>query len=130
MELKGECWLWARAIDSHGYGAMWHDGGMRKAHRVIYEALVGQIPDGLVLDHLCRTSRCINPDHLEPVTHYENLHREARYYRQIRTHCTNGHEFCEQNTYWHPSGARLCRDCMRKSALKSMLKRKRLAVGA
>lgn len=68
------CWRWLGAhVD--GYGTIRHDHRNRVAHRVAYEALVGVIPDGLQLDHLCRTRDCVNPDHLEPVTASENTTR-------------------------------------------------------
>lgn len=65
------CWVWQRAINSHGYGRM----PSGSAHRGMYERHKGPIPDGLTLDHLCRVRACVNPDHLEPVTNAENLRR-------------------------------------------------------
>lgn len=75
---KGEgCWEWQAARDSNGYG-VFNKGegrGLDRAHRVAYELLVGAIPPGLVLDHLCRNKSCCNPGHLEPVTIGENIRR-------------------------------------------------------
>lgn len=74
----GGCWLWTAAVDpTTGYGKF-HIGPDQRtcgAHRFAYELLVGPIPDGLVLDHLCRVRHCVNPQHLEPVTVGENLRR-------------------------------------------------------
>jgi hypothetical protein len=67
------CWRWLGRFDANGYGRQ----GRRWAHRIVYELLVGPIPAGAVLDHLCRTKWCVNPDHLEPVTHAENCRRGA-----------------------------------------------------
>lgn len=69
-----ECWLW-HASTRGGYGQVRVGTRVRAAHLVIYELLRGPVPDGLVLDHLCRQPRCVNPDHLEPVTRGENVLR-------------------------------------------------------
>jgi hypothetical protein len=69
------CWIWQRAKMKAGYGETCVDGEVVYAHRVAYELFVGPIPDGLVLDHLCRVRECLNPAHLEPVTDMENRRR-------------------------------------------------------
>jgi hypothetical protein len=66
------CWIWGAGKDGHGYGQFWLDGREQAAHRVSYELFVGPIPEGLVIDHLCRTPACVNPSHIEPVTVLEN----------------------------------------------------------
>lgn len=73
-----ECWLWTGAKDRGGYGKFSRAGrgvSAAMAHRWSYEHLIGEIPAGLQLDHLCRTPACVNPWHLEPVTREENLAR-------------------------------------------------------
>jgi hypothetical protein len=106
------CWLWTAALTS-GYGA-W---GNRRAHRLVYEALVGPIPQGLQLDHLCRNRACVRPEHLEPVTQQVNLARgnglPARRARQ--TECIYGHPFDAANTLVTKFG-RVCRTCNREKA--------------
>lgn len=87
------CWLWTAALVK-GYGRFTSDVRQMGAHRWSYEALVGPIPEGLTLDHLCRNPRCVNPDHLEPVTQRENVARIPR-----KTHCPQGHPFTAENTY-------------------------------
>lgn len=91
-----------------------------RAHRVVYEQVVGPIPDGLVLDHLCRVRCCCNPDHLEPVTHIENIMRGAGTgaANAVKTHCKNGHEFTVENTYERPTGGRACRTCTNNNQRK------------
>src|SRR5208337_4315885 len=72
---KTPCWIWQRAKHPLGYGSSSGDGEDRIAHRMIYKRHRGPIPEGLELDHLCRQTSCVNPDHLEPVTHAENMRR-------------------------------------------------------
>ncbi len=72
------CWLFSGSKHKDGYGLVKVDGRTRKAHRVMYEDLVGPVPPGVELDHLCRTPACINPAHLEPVSHLENVRRGAQ----------------------------------------------------
>lgn len=69
------CWVWQRGLDKYGYGHVWADGKKQKAHRFYFERERGPIPNGLQLDHLCRTRACVNPDHLEPVTNKQNARR-------------------------------------------------------
>lgn len=110
---KNGCWLWIGALYQTGYGAVQLDGRMRGAHRAIYELLVGPVPEGLQLDHLCRVRHCVNPTHLEPVTIRENLLRGVGLpASQVkRTHCPKGHAYDEENTYTH-RGTRHCYACM------------------
>jgi hypothetical protein len=112
----GKCWVWTSALDFGGYPILWiGDGRSVRAHRFSYQLLVGPIPEGLTLDHLCRNKRCVNPAHLDPCTAGENARRSplAPYnVRATQTHCKRGHEFSEQNTMIH-HGRRECRECHR-----------------
>lgn len=112
------CWIWTGAEANGGYGAI--SGGPRvarwtaKAHRFFYEALVGKIPDGLELDHLCRVRCCVNPLHLEPVTRAVNMARSplTPHMRKFNTHCKYGHEFTPDNIIKNPR-QRSCKKCER-----------------
>lgn len=74
-EPNSGCWLWLGGISERGYGRVAHNGKQYSAHRVSYEATFGAVPDGLVIDHLCRVHGCVNPHHLEVVTQRENIFR-------------------------------------------------------
>ena len=100
------CWFWVASINPQGYGNISVKKRTVGAHRFSYEAFVGPIPEGLQIDHLCRNRRCVNPDHLEPVTGKENRHRAAL----AQTHCKRGHAFTEETTYWY-GNKRQCRKC-------------------
>ena len=94
------CWLYTGALMADGYARV-KDASQDVAlliHRVTYEELAGSIPEGLVLDHLCRVRHCVNPEHLEPVTNAENVRRGFRSRLGDRTHCSEGHEFTPENT--------------------------------
>lgn len=113
------CWNWQGSIDPDGYGKvtrLLNGESFALAHRFYYTLFVGPIPDELALDHLCRNRRCVNPDHLEPVTWQENILRSpiAPAARQAQqTHCKHGHEFTPENTVRYPSNLnrRYCRTC-------------------
>lgn len=84
VDATSDCWLWTGHRDDDGYGKFTVVSGQSPmyAHRWSYEFLVGPIPAGLVLDHLCRNPPCTNPDHLEPVTNEENIRRGIRHRRR------------------------------------------------
>lgn len=122
-----DCWLWTAGTNGKGYGTFWlvsntktSPGERDYAHRIAYRWLVGEIPDGLEIDHLCRNRNCVNPMHLEPVTRKLNQHRgESFGGRNARkTHCPRGHPYDVANTYVHAkTGYRQCRICREEYAM-------------
>lgn len=114
------CWNWKGAADQKGYGRFGIKQGLIVlAHRFSYELLVGPIPVGLTLDHLCRNPSCVNPAHLEPVTLSENLrrstfHEKAKEWQAGITHCPKGHLLSGDNLYLH-NGHRHCIKCDREA---------------
>jgi hypothetical protein len=108
----GGCWLWMGATTGKsGYGRIYVQRRMVLAHRFAYELTTGPIPAGMDLDHLCRTRLCVNPAHLEPVTHHENVLRgEGGAHHAAKTHCPKGHPYSPENTLvWR--GIRNCKAC-------------------
>lgn len=118
------CWNWTAASKPEGYGKFYVDGHLKQAHRVAYELLMGSaIPDGFQLDHLCRNPRCVNPDHLEPVTQRENLLRGHVWLRdaaRTRTTCPQGHPYDRRDN----AGSRICTRCQRANARARYLRKK------
>ena len=124
-----ECWHWVAFTNASGYGTFGFDGTVRLAHRVSYEELVGSIPEGLEIDHLCRVRNCVNPRHLEPVTTQENTARgEAGAYNKVKTHCPQGHPYSGDNLYLHTRRGRgvqrQCRECRRSAYRRWYAKKK------
>lgn len=119
-EPNSGCWIWLGA-ENLGYGRVYFGKRSKRrskmAHRMSYELVRGQIPDGLVIDHLCRNTYCVNPDHLEAVTDAINIRRGLTgINNRSKTHCPKGHPYDEQNTgrvfakgVWN----RFCRACRR-----------------
>ena len=111
------CRIWTGACNTNGYGRISLNNQKRYVHRLSYELRVGPIPPGLVLDHLCRNTLCVNPGHLEPCTDRVNILRGVGWTAEQarKTRCVRGHEFTPENTWISPRGHRGCRACNREN---------------
>lgn len=124
-----ECWIYAGST-SNGYGNLRVDSGTKRksyrVHRLTYERFIGDIPDGLVLDHLCEVTQCINPDHLEAVTQKENVMRSQGLtaINARKTVCHKGHPLTPDNLTYDYRGTRRCTVCNRERRMKAYFKTK------
>lgn len=113
VKVVGECIMWQGQDNGYGYGYIRRSKAvdprcsMVPVHRFVYEAMIGPIPHGLAIDHLCRNKKCVKPEHLEAVTYSENQRRVYLY----KLLCPKGHLFDEKNTGRKKSGTRVCRRC-------------------
>lgn len=129
VDKSGDCWLWTGGRNVDGYGFLNHGTGGKRSHVIAYNMLVGEVPAGMELDHLCRNRQCVNPAHLEPVTHRENVLRgagpAARHAK--KTHCIHGHPFDPTNTLVRMHGDviwRVCRACKRQRGAETSRRRR------
>jgi hypothetical protein len=120
---SGGCWKWTGHVNPNGYASFDVGGRTVGAHVFAYEWFVGPL-NGREPDHLCRVEDCVNPDHLEAVTHRENVRRGTGpvSVNMALIACRRGHPFDEANTYLH-DGRRCCREC-RREAVRAFRTRK------
>ena len=114
VDKSAGCWLFQGADNGYGYGYFrGAEGKAILAHRFSWQELVGPIPAGLTLDHLCRVRRCVNPAHLEPVTNRENILRGTAptAINATKSHCPLGHPYSGTNLRTRKTGGRYCAAC-------------------
>jgi hypothetical protein len=117
VDSSADCWRWTARKNRDGYGTFWDGRNKVLAHRWSWVEANGEIPDGLVLDHLCRTRSCVRPDHLRPVTSRENVlapgSLSVSAIHVAKTHCPRGHELAGDNLIRShlKDGRRACRSC-------------------
>lgn len=123
----GGCWFWLGDKDERlGYGRCSRYGRKIMAHRESYSLFIGPVPPGLELDHLCKNRACVRPDHMEPVTHAENILRGDTFQARnaAKSACDNGHPFDSSNTAIRVRRSRggrtsrICRTCERQRGRK------------
>ncbi len=132
------CWVWARGRSSKGYGYATVGGKSMAVHRLSWRTVVGPIPDGYWVDHICRNRPCCNPNHLRLVTPKQNALENNSGHGAVnaaKTHCVNGHEFTPENTIIKPRSTkkenmrRCCYECQRIASMMNK-RRKRAAIKA
>lgn len=133
VEFTDTCWLWTGSQSHNGYGQFYVDERSSfVAHRWLYKRVVGDVPDELQLDHLCRVRLCVNWNHLEPVTAWENVRRsDSGINMRTRTHCPQQHPYDEANTKINVRARgviqRNCRICLRDAARRYRERRRSAA---
>ena len=124
-----KCWEWQGCISSKGYGTFGFFGKWCKAHRASYMLFVGKIPEGLTIDHKCKNKKCVNPEHLRPMTMRDNilLGENCAAVNAKKTHCKRGHEFLKENIYplkmKNGRNSRSCRICIKIRSVYNNKKR-------
>ena len=120
------CWQWIGARQPTGYGQLWNGTRPEQAHRISYRIYVGQIPENMEIDHKCRNPSCINPAHLEPVLHKENIYRSNTIMgiNARKTSCKRGHPLEGHNLVISSVGTRQCRTCINMHARNAKRKRR------
>ena len=128
IDLDTGCILWTAVCNERGYGKVRYNRKTVRVHRLVWELKYGTIPDGLELDHLCKVRNCLNVDHLEAVTHAENIRRgdhsnKGGKHNKVKTHCKHGHPFDNENTLIDMRGYRRCKACIRNWRVKRQIQR-------
>ena len=119
VDKTDSCWNWLASTNASGYGLFRFQGKTSKAHRVSYILTFGYIDENLVIDHLCKNRKCVNPLHLELVEQKENVRRgmsgKINNVQSKKTHCPKGHPYSRVDN----NGYRLCGKCRSEQTMRS-----------
>jgi len=123
VKQTNSCWYWIGELNDKGYGRIQVNGERFSAHDFFYETFIGPIPNGLELDHTCRVRNCVNPSHLEPVTHSENVKRAWAIRIKNTPNCPHGHPYDKKNLYIFKQKKtgkswRMCRRCRANNQMR------------
>jgi len=113
-----DCWFFTGSKLPSGYGILWNGVRPIGAHRISFQLYRGEITDGMEIDHICNNRSCVNPEHLQLLTHKENMRKSSALMgiNARKTHCKRDHELSGDNLHITPRGARQCKECMRMHA--------------
>lgn len=125
-EPVGDCLIWTGARQPSGYGQIWNGKRPEQVHRIVYRAVHGEIPTDLEIDHLCRNRACVRVDHLQAVSHRENMRRSKSVMgdNAAKTHCKRGHPLFGENMKKMSNGSRQCKTCLRMHAANARKRRR------
>lgn len=117
------CWLWVGKLNKNGYSTLSHMDQTVSGHRLSFETFRYKIPKNKVIDHICRVTACVNPEHLDAVSIKDN-NRRAKNLNREKTHCKRGHEYTNENTYVeHNNKGHTSRQCRKCNALNARRRR-------